>query len=439
MSTEQPESQFFQSELYQWHTRIKAVAIEDEQAFRDEALAALRKSLEMGDIDSIDGIDSPLSKRIKAHHKAEQVEMNSNWIRSPQGWSCPCCLRSKFQISRLGRQQQIIAKLVIHHDHMDEALSVAFNSAFSESGTNSEQVEGQRLVYRMGKAFSAYEEVLICEDCNNADARAKRVVNAPKYFSFSPQQISRFIRCADHTPHHVDPTVAATVWQEAWPAYDLRMKIIRTIGHAAATDTHWYEPHPPGAPAIPLLGTRRGPDFQYADTILQRWINVDTLCEALGPRPVTARNLSRWRTTNAFCPPGRALPPNFLAMYRSMPSCAETWDAVDDTWRCPTCSRSKVEATYVGRKGQISFHPRPTRGGPSWTRARFICGHCFSTLTSLKWEVEEAICRKVSNSFSFVEPSELSPIIEPRKHSPHRIDPAEAEKLLLLLIERLRE
>lgn len=184
---------YFQSRFWRWCVENEPFDHEQMHALREQALDALVASINAGEISSLDGIDSPLSKKIKTHHQLAVFEMNSNWIGSPQSWVCPCCSRSKFQVSRVGKKQQILAKLVIHHDHMGEALKAAFHAAFEGAGTDVQQIEGQRLVERMGGAFAAYEEVLVCEDCNNADTAAKKLSAAPPYFSFSIGQIRRFI------------------------------------------------------------------------------------------------------------------------------------------------------------------------------------------------------------------------------------------------------
>jgi hypothetical protein len=87
-------------------------------------------------------------------------------------------------------------------------LKAEFHEAFERAGTDVEQIDGQRLVERTGSAFAAYEEVLVCEDCNNADTEAKKQITAPRFFSFSIGQILSFIRSGDHQPHQVDASRA---------------------------------------------------------------------------------------------------------------------------------------------------------------------------------------------------------------------------------------
>ncbi|MCW0422137.1 hypothetical protein NB713_000080 [Xanthomonas sacchari] len=371
-----------------------------------------------------------MSLKIKHHHRLDDVEMNSHWIGCSQEWTCPCCGRSKFQISRIGRKQQILAKLVIHHDHMGEALQAAFHAAFVKAGTTVEQINGYRLVERMGSAFAAYEEILVCEDCNNADAEAKKLLTAPSYFSFSVGQIRCFIQSADHQPHRVDPAAAQTIWEAARPAYELRMTLINAVARAAATNSHWYEPHTGKSQPIPVLGYAH----RIGDSMVKEWVPGEALYKALGPQTKKPeRNLARWRT--AAQKPGQPLPPNYLAMLRSEEAFVKAWDSVPDDWYCPVCRRSKREVAYVGDKGKVVFFLASNSGRGDWSNASRICRQCHSTLMSLKLEITELTGIKPSDSYEFVGPHELAIILDPRPHSQHAIQRSEAA----ILVERIRQ
>ena len=170
---------------------------ESPEAFQARRKTALRLAIEGikdGSIHSIDGIESPLSRKIQAHHRGRLFEMNRNWIETAQSWTCPCCRRGKFEISRLGGKGQILAKLVVHHDHMTDALKAAFHKVFVESCSHKATNTGLALIERMAPAFSAYAQVLICEDCNNADAAAKKIISAKdEKLGFIHFQLGRYL------------------------------------------------------------------------------------------------------------------------------------------------------------------------------------------------------------------------------------------------------
>lgn len=100
----------FQSRFGRWCAEHEPLDYERGPVLRQEALGILVESINAGEISSLDGVDTPLSMKIKAHHQLADFEMNSNWIGSSQDWVCPCCSRSKFQISRSGKKCQILTK-----------------------------------------------------------------------------------------------------------------------------------------------------------------------------------------------------------------------------------------------------------------------------------------------------------------------------------------
>lgn len=423
---------FRDSKFYRWHLVNTSRDYEQIQRLRTEALKILIESINVGEVTGLDGVDSPLSQQIRTIHGVEQFEMNANWMGSSQLWVCPCCSRSKPEISRVGKKGQILAKPVIHHDHMGQAMKEAFHAAFKSAGTAVEQTHGLKLVDRIGIAFAAFEEVLICEDCNNADAEAKKIVSAPRFFSFSITQIRQFISFEPHRPHVVDAQKAMQAWQLAKAAFDLRMKLIGEIAQAAATDAHWYEPYAGPGEAIPLLGF----GYKLSRSVVKEWVSTEALYDALGPKKkVSTPNLSRWRTERKKL--GRPLPTNYLAILRSKETCAKAWDAQPEDWHCPVCSRTKFQAAYIADDGGVQFHTASTGGRGAWEPAPYVCNHCRSTMTSLKYEITALLGEKPINSYSYLNPAELSAIIAPRPHSPHLVHGDKAERLIMTIMERL--
>ena len=391
----------------------------------------IKEAVKSGELTSLDSVESPLSKTILAHHGVQTFEMNGNWICTSQSWSCPCCRRSKFEISRVGSFGQVLAKLVGHHDHMGDAMQIAFHAAFEKAGTTVAQVEGLRLVERMGRAFSAYDEILVCEDCNNADTAASRLAGAKVHFSFSPAQMQGFIDVAPHRPHELRVTEVIAAWKSAEAAYELRIRLINDVAHAAATDSHWFEPSEGAARRNPLLGIRLDTDDRR---MLQCVSAVEIVAALRSPTPVSKPNLSRWRTETQKV--GKAIPNNFLAMLSSEEVHARLWAEVDDTWNCPICLRSKRDTVYVGDKGRILFRTNCARRYGHWTGVPYFCNHCNGTLMSLKGEINDLIETRLEDSYSFVTPDELAKIIVGRPHSPHLIKKQEAEMLVRRIVER---
>jgi rubredoxin len=422
-----------ESSYWRWYREHRPFDPAGDAMLRREALGMLVSAINSGDLTRFDGAESPLTKKIKAFHLRDSVEMNSNWILSSQTWACPCCNRSKLEISRVGKQGQILCKSVIHHDHMADALKAAFHNVFERIGTEIEQVQGRLLVERIAPAFSAYDEILVCEDCNVADMEAKRLVKAPAFFSFSISQIRAFIQTGNHQPHILNPDSTSRIWASAKPSYELRMKLIHEVALAATTDNHWFESYPHTMNPVPILGRR-----PWDSVILEFIADVD-LCKALSPTTGNkTRNLSRWRTAKKMSAPDRIPPKNFMAMLRSDAVRAQKWDSVADDWCCPICSRTKFETVYM-KSGQVVFDPNSRSRSGSWIGASTICGHCTSTIMSLKTEIAETIGFRPEDSYSIATVEELAAIIEPRPHSAHQVRHTEADALVSLVIQRLSQ
>lgn len=400
---------------------------EERALLRREALEVLVASVAAGEITYLDGFDSPLSKRIRSFHGSDALELNSNWIGTPQAWLCPCCGRDKFRLSRRGQKRQVLAKLVIHHDHMGEVLKASFRTALETFGTQAPQESGFGLAARIGKAFAAFEEILVCEDCNNADTAAKKLVEAPRSFSFTPGQIRDFVRVRDHAPHEIDGEAVVRIWHAAKPTYEFRIRLIHEVAHAAATNAHWYEPHAADLDPVPVLNWRTLP------ATVREWISAEGLVKALGPvRAKASANLSRWRLERAAR--GRSLPSNFLAILFSEPYNAERWNAVDDQWHCPVCRRSKTETVYM-KDNRVKFGTHDIR---AWGSSPTICLHCSHVVFAIKREVVAAVGCKADylDTGAVVSANEISSIITPRPNSAHLIDAPRAANLVEAAIRR---
>jgi rubredoxin len=421
------------SNFWQWSLENMPSKEYPSTEIRTEASKRLVQAIQDGLITSLDGVDSNLSKSLMKIHGLDQFEMNSNWILTAQDWLCPCCKRGKIEISRRGNKNQILAKLVVHHDHMGEVMQEAFQNALKSAATKVEQQEGSRLVEKMGVAFAAYDEVLICEDCNNADAEAKKMVSASKDFSFSVGQISYLIKSHAHKSHVIDYDKAVETWNASKPAYELRMQLINTIAYAAATDKHWFDPLGIKEVAIPLFKRR----FKTDDYLIAQWLSEQALIDALGPkRSISSPNLSRWRTISSKV--GKSLPENYLAMLRTERAFANNWDSQSETWKCPVCDRNKFEIAYVGEKGRITFVLISNYRINSWVKSKAICNFCESIIKSLKAEINQLTLPNEHERYSLVTPEELSEIIQPRPHSQHKINSEKANALIQVILQRIK-
>ncbi|MFJ3073696.1 hypothetical protein [Pseudomonas sp. NPDC087029] len=393
---------------------------------RQTALRLAIEGINDGSIDSIDGISSPLSRKIQAHHGGKLFEMNRNWIETAQSWVCPCCRRNKFEIARVGSKGQILAKLVLHHDHMTDALEAAFHRVFVDSGSHKATNTGLALIERMAPAFSAYAPVLICEDCNNADAAAKKLISdidgRIRFHSFSISQIYQFIVIGANSSHLVDEGKVFAAWALIRQAYFARMKLVHEVAKAAVLQDYWFEKYQSGIVPEPTLSNG------YSNYNGLEFVSGEALFREMTSTAIKhVSNYSRWRTETQ---PARGKPPeNFLAMIDSFPGSARMWGALPGDWRCPTCGRSKYE-TVSFSEGKISFHTHtPTRFSTAWNEIKHICAGCSNVVTAMKRELK-GYGIDVEFAYDCISPESLRLLITARPHSPPLVDRKMAEALI---------
>ncbi|MGY4492801.1 hypothetical protein [Pseudomonas sp. TE3610] len=421
----------FENALSHW-SKKHSVSNDFELELKAKALELAIACINDGSLRSLDGVDSPLSQVIKKLHGVHLIEMNSGWVETSQDWCCPCCGRSKLNISRVGAKNQILAKLVIHHDHMEDALKAAFYKAFINSGVSEGTRTGLAFIERMAPAFSAYPPVLICEDCNNVDGKAKLILRSAScsnnYFSFSIFQLRKFIVVSDNCAHKIDESKLFEVWGDVKNSYVSRMKLIYQVALAAATQDYWYERYPEGFVPIPTLSNGHG-----------KWGGLDRvsgeeLSKYMRKKSIQHQtNFLRWRTESRKS--GKQPPVNFLSVLMSRPGCATMWNSLPDGWKCSICCRGKFEVVSFENE-RVSFQTHtPTQRSVMWKGIGVICMSCCSVVKAMRLELWKGNGCPEKTTFDYISPCELRGIIISRPHSSHLVKAQEARALVKLRIE----
>ena len=397
-------------------------ALEQKRAI---ATALALEGINDGSILCLDGVGSPLSIAIQKQHGPALFEMNRDWVETAQDWTCPCCNRGKFDIARLGNKGQILAKLVEHHDHMSEALKAAFHRVFEVSGTENPTPTGLALVERIAPALSAFSPVLVCEDCNNADAAAKNIILYDvKWLSFYIGHIRQFIEVGQHAAHGIDEAKVRELWLLIRPAYKTRMQLVYSVAQAAVLHDHWYDALPPGMTEVPTLSN----GLQHSNGL--HLVSGEALCRAMADTHVKhPANRCRWRTANK--PAGGSPPPNYLAMVQSQPGAASRWNPLDHGWVCPICDRTKYEILSY-KDGKISFHTHlPSKKSRAWVETKDICAACYNVVRDVQRELQDSLSPVAGATFDCITPDQLRSIIRPRPHSAHAVDGKKAQQLII--------
>lgn len=122
-----------------------------------------------------------------------------------------------------------VLKYVDHHCHSDAAVEdYVGRFADTESEPHRRTMMLDIIRSRVAPLIRRFDPAMVCEDCNTGDTEAKRIVGAPAWFSFSPEEIGWFCDIAPNHPHRVVPERVRRVYEEVFPRYaELR-------GHAEA-------------------------------------------------------------------------------------------------------------------------------------------------------------------------------------------------------------
>jgi hypothetical protein len=59
-----------------------------------------------------------------------------------------------------------------------------------------------------------FVDTLLCEQCNSADASAKRKLKLPENFSFSPAEIAMFVTATPNGWHLLDYDIASRIYAQ---------------------------------------------------------------------------------------------------------------------------------------------------------------------------------------------------------------------------------
>ncbi|SRR5712692_4808466 len=117
------------------------------------------------------------------------------WASLPRHWQCPSCGRTRFQLltwtksltdssRRVFGDYHWLAAIHEHHDHRSEN----------------------------GYYLPRFAPAFICGNCNSADGAVKRRFKLPVDFSFSPQELSKFVVGHPHDGVEIDFEAAKSLY-----------------------------------------------------------------------------------------------------------------------------------------------------------------------------------------------------------------------------------
>ncbi len=394
--------------------------------------AALIGAIENGSLDSLDGVMSPVSQSLAERLGTQQFDMNSWWVATPTYWICPGCGREKSEIARLNTNGEIMCHLVEHHDHMTDVLKRRFQEISISREKVIANAEAEKFAKRSSMMISAFENTIVCVDCNNADAVAKKIVKAHPDFSFSSQELRQFVNPTSNQPHQVIEKIAEKIWIESERTFELRLKIADRIAQIAANNEHWFQPGIYGS--NPEIITRR------AVQVVSDWNASGVLQELKGSRKKRpTRSVSAWRLTQY---PAIKVPPTKNEIeHAGLVTIAKFWALIDEEWKCPGCQRKKRELVRKNKDGEWTF-PMGKRylfnTEAPWSRIDTLaCGDCLKVAEDLGREAAFIANKKVQGFAAKVSVDEVRRCVIPQAHSRHNINNAVSDEILKAIAQRI--
>jgi rubredoxin len=372
-----------------------------------DPLEGLRELAARAPLPRLDGEASPETQAIARAIGANGFALNRWWVLTPMWWVCPACNRPKFEIARLNQRGEMMGELHAHHDHVGDFIMRRFHEV---SGSRQDSVATEStedFLRRAVPLVTAFDETVICADCNTADAKAKRIVGVHPDFSFSPQEIGRFVEASPNQDHKINADTAQAIWQDGLPAFKARLRIIEHLVELVVRKGHWFQP--------PLSWEHRSESIERAakSEITKAGYNGEHHLETYidGARSIRkpTKDLSAWRMKRYRKPV--KVPTTSQIEHVSKVSHHQAWMCVPDDWTCPCCGRSKRELVKPSGNFPWSFGFARTYFHETGHTEVICCGDCNNARLGL---IKEAGCDK-----SCVSVCDVRDVVVPAPHAPH--------------------
>lgn len=388
--------------------------------------------IENGTIDSLDGVMTPTTPGLVEKHSAVGVDMTRWWAYTPQNWSCPACMRTKSEIVRLNRNGALICRLVEHHDHIKDLLLASFRRQSSAKSVVVADATAESFAKRSEAMVSAYDNTIICDDCNGADGAAKRAVGTHADFSFSPDEIARIVVPKPNQPHEIDESVARQIWAENASTFALRLKIVDRIAKIAADDEHWFKPQSNKVHPTVIESTARSIAHVYG-----AFNGLEMLC---GPkRTHNTKGISAWRR---FHHSAGSTPTESEIAHVAKVSYSKLWQSVPDDWVCPCCKRKKTEIIRPSKQYPWTFAVSDKWAWHDGSSQRkgisVVCGDCVEVARKLIAETKATIRVETYVHTKVISIAELASAIVAQPNARHNVKNNVVDELLPTLVHRVR-
>lgn len=294
-----------------------------------------------------DGRWSALVAEALAQPGVECLDLNAPWAETAPYWACPCCHRPKSSLLRISKTGTLMAHLHRHHDHLHEYIAHRLQERFGTEWAQGIPRGTYHLEHLGSQMIERFEPTIICQDCNGADAFAKRSLpEIDRYFSFRPDEIRQFITPVANQSHRVDLKVALGIWRDLKPDFEHRLAFGDTVADLVAAG-RLVRSSATGGRVQPYSPDRYALEWLNRDGDEGTRLRADAV--SLEARSISrdgaGRNAQRTRVV------GQAPTDEELAAYDGG-RYPQLWKSLSAEWRCPGCARGKRAILRRSSKGR---------------------------------------------------------------------------------------
>lgn len=409
--------------------------------FRDiSTISELHDFLSSKSFASIDSEYSPMMSNLKRQFDAKGVHVNRWWVMTGSDWICPACGRSKPEIVRLDRHHFLMGQLHEHHDHMKDLVRKRFLAEAVKRQVVVADELAEKFAIRTAFGLSAYDNTVICSDCNYADAQAKRAVGTHPDFSFSPGEIRQFVEPRPNVgPHHINAVIAGKIWSDGQRIFAMRMAMVNRVAKMAASNLHWYQ-----ASAITAARTEK-----IAKSIFG-WTGLDELARRLGDNAAAETLLyntsvrrgssASWRQKK---PKKAAKSPSEKDIQLMEATRGRFWSRVGADWFCECCNRSRLQCVRPSGQSPWVFEVKEKVLYAPTTDIGYgyheLCEDCSNVARHLAREALDTVAADLHHPSAIIALADLKEVIRQQPHTPHEVDDKKVEDILPKLIKRIEE
>lgn len=382
---------------------------------------------------NFDGIDSEYSKQtleLINEFKSKGADLNKWWVMTPVYWECPACGRAKSQIVRLNKHGYLTCHLHAHHDHMKDYVKQRFEYLASQRETVVADEDSERFALKTSYAISAYDNTVICSDCNEVDKEAKIAVGTHPYFSFSPSEIKKFVIPSNNAKHGINIEIAKKIWEQGQSIFQSRLELAEHLANIAAENKNWYQ-----------RSYKSAKETERAAYSWFRRYGIDSLSSEPEKLLYTTQRFKgdydSWRKKRY---PIKS-PPSPKEIEKLIAVRGKFWKRCSMDWICPCCGRNKEESIQISNKKTWSFRHIQKYFYDSTSLRRYsmkeVCNECSNSATLLAQEALSIANKQIETASHLISIDELRSVVIARPNSKHNIDNEKADELLLVLLERL--